>query len=265
MFLISAASACADTFQIGDRTVTVPAPSGYVIVDDSMPGVKRLAEQMTDPMNDTLAFYIPESAVPVALAGGIPALDRYYMLKVNKQAINSVIGTRDFVKMREQVRKQNRQIIENVKAQLASHMDTMSKNLSAEYEVKLALSISQIAPLDPHVEEEHAFAYSMFINFGTKTENAESSVIVPGTATFVNASGKLLFLYAYGAKDDLEWTRSASSDWHEKILQVNAPPPVESSSRGIDWSTVSSKALVGAIVGGLIALIGGLISKKKKV
>ena len=87
---------------------------------------------------------------------------------------------------------------------------------------------------------------------------------IPATTTFLNTSGRILFLYSYGAKDDLAWTRESSQAWHTAILSRNSPPPQNTAKTGFDWGQVAGKALVGAIIGGVIALLGGIISKKKK-
>lgn len=108
-------------------------------------------------------------------------------------------------------------------------------------------------------------AYSMFINSGASVEGEKEDLIVSATATFVNVAGKILFLYCYGPKEDLEWTRSASKAWAGMVMVGNSqPPPRTSGSRRMDWNKVFEKAIVGVIAGGLIALIFGVISKLKK-
>ena len=105
----------------------------------------------------------------------------------------------------------------------------------------------------------------MYINYGVSAEGAKEKVIVSATTTFVNVSGKVLFLYCYGPQDELEWTRSASKSWVEKVMVSNTQPPARSSGgRGIDWSKMLEKVIVGGIIGGLIALILGFLSKFKK-
>ena len=122
-----------------------------------------------------------------------------------------------------------------------------------------------MVPLDPHYETDNAFAYSMYINYGVTVEGSKEDFIVSATATFVNVAGKILFLYCYGPQKDLEWTRSASKDWAGMVMASNDQPPSHSpDSRGIDWSKVSEKGIVGAIVGGLIALVFGFFYRFKK-
>jgi hypothetical protein len=107
----------------------------------------------------------------------------------------------------------------------------------------------------------HSFCY------GVSAEGVEEEAILAATATFVNVAGKVLFLYCYAPQDHIEWTRSASKIWTEKIMASNPQPPAGSSgSRGMDWRKVLTKGVGGAILGGLIALILGVFSifKRKK-
>ena len=56
-------------------------------------------------------------------------------------------------------------------------------------------------------------------------------------------------------------------NWAERVMAGNSQPPAKSPrGRRIDWKQVMEKGFVGAIIGGLIALIAVALSaiKKKK-
>ena len=252
----------ADSFDIGGRLIEVPTPIGFVRVTSDMAEVKRLSDQIVDPVNDTLAFYIPEAAVPAALSGQIPDLDRYFMLKVNKKLKAYTASIAEFVDMQNSVASQNKKIFEEFKEKMPAYFDQINGNFKKEYGSDFKLGVSQMIPLEPHHKSENAFAYSMFMNVGSASQQSASAT--PATATFLNTSGRILFLYSYGAEDDLAWTRESSQAWHTAILSRNTPPPQKSSRAGLDWGMVAGKAVAGAFIGGIVALIGGIISKKKK-
>lgn len=265
LLLLSLSAFAADTFTINGNEITVPTPKGFVRITDEMIAVSKLVQQMADPANDTLAYYIMESDVPSAMAGEIPSLEKTFMLKVNKQLRGMTVGQDDFSQLKSMTKSQNQQIFESIKAQVPDHMRKMSEGMSKEFNVDFAMDISQMVPLEPHYEAENALAYSMYINFGVTAGEEKTEEIVSGTATFLNASGAVLFLYGYGAKDELEWTREASTKWAESVMASNSQPPAKSrNGSGFDWSEVMEKGLIGAITGGFIALIIGVISKSKR-
>jgi hypothetical protein len=260
--------AYAGSFNIGGKGVVIPDPQGFSYVNQEMNAVYRLSLKMTDPKNDQLAYYISNSDIPMALNGEIPPLERTFLLKVNKQLKNMVIGLKDFAGLKNMTKRQNKEFFESIKSQVPDLMKDASAGISKEFNVDFAMQISQMIPLDPHYEADNALSYSMYINYGVLTEGAKEESIVSATATYVNVAGKVLFLYCYGPKGDLEWTRSASKEWAEQIMNSNTQPPAKSSGgRGMDWSKVIEKGIIGAVMGGLIALIIGVVSvfrKKKK-
>lgn len=263
--VISILTGYADTFTIGDKQIVVPAPKGFVPITEEMTAVSRYVQQMVDPMNDTLAYYISESDIPIAMAGEIPPLEHTFILKVNKELRKVMVGTKDFTKLKQTVKEQNEKIFDKVRSQISENMKQMSEGVSQEFDIKFAMTVSQVVPLDPHYEEENAMAYSMYLNYGVTAEDEDESGIVSATSTFLNASGIVLFLYSYGPKDDLEWTRSASNNWATSVMTSNARPPRRSSGgRGIDWNQVIEKGIVGGITGGLIALLASGLSRFRK-
>jgi len=266
VFLLQVFSlALADTFIINGREITVPTPEVYVRVTDQMTAVSNLYKQMVDPMNDTLASYILASEVPAAMAGEMPSMERTCLLKVNKEIRNITIGKNDFSELKSVTKSQNQQIYEKIKSQVPETMQKMSEGLSQEFDVDFAMNVSQVAPLAPHYEAENAMSYSMYINYGISAGQNKSEGVVANTTTFLNASGTVLFLYSYAAKDDLDVTREVSRKWSESVLASNSEPPSKSPRKGIfDWGKIMEKGLIGGVAGGLIALIMGAITFLKR-
>ena len=257
--------AYADSFNIGGKDVVIPSPQGFSFVTQEMDAVYRLNLQMADPKNDQLAYYISDSDVPMAMNGELPPLGRTFLLKVNKQLKDIVIGSKDFAELKNMTKRQNKEIFESLKSKLPGLMKGASEGISKEFDVDFAMQISQMIPLESHYEVDNALSYSMYINYGVTTEGTKEESIVSATATYVNVAGKVLFLYCYGPQGELEWTRNASKSWVDQIMNSNSKPPASSSgSRGWDWNKVIEKGIVGAVTGGLIALIIGALSIFKK-
>lgn len=265
VILLAASAQAADTFNINGKDIIVPAPKGFVRVTDEMTELKRLVQQMQDPVNDTLAYYISESDVPAAMAGEIPELDRWFILEINKQLRDMTVGKNDFSRLKEITKGQNHKMFEKVKAQIPELMNKMSQGVSQEFDMDFAMSISQVVPLDPHYESDNALGFSMYLKNEVTVGSEKKNTIISATSTFLNTSGAVLFLYGYGPQNQLEWTRSASMKWAENVMTSNSQPPQKSpNGGGINWGKVFEKGLVGAIVAGLFALIAGAVAIFKK-
>lgn len=257
--------AYAGSFNIGGKVVVIPDPQGFSRVTQEMDAVYRLSLQLADPKNDLLAYYISDSDIPTAMNGNIPSLERTFLLKVNKQFVNMVVGSKDFAVLKNMTKRQNKEIFESVKSQVQDLMKDKIEGISNELDVDLAMQISQVIPLDPHYEADNALSYSMYIHYVTTIDGTKKDFIKSATATYVNVAGKVLFLYCYGTKGELEWTKSASRSWVEQIMNSNSRPPARSPrERGINWEKAIEKGIVGAVSGGFIALIIGVVTAFKK-
>ena len=265
ILIFIAGSSYAKSFSIGGKDVIIPPPQGFSYVTREMDAVYRLSLQMVDPDNDQLAYYISNSDVPTAMAGEIPPLDRTFLVKVNKQLKDMVVGAKDFAEFKDVTKRQNKDAFESIKSQMPDLMEGNSEGISKEFDIDFAMQVSQMIPLEPHYEVDNAISHSMYINYGITTEGTKEELIVAVTATYVNVAGKVLFLYCYGLQDELEWTRSASKSWVEQIMNSNTQhPSISAGGRGMDWNKVIEKGTRGAISGGLIALIFGILSIFKK-
>ena len=219
------ATLCAETLTVGGSPLEIPAPDGYAKVTPQMDGAYRLGQQMGDPMNDLLAFYVNDVDLPAAISGQVPVLERYFVLKVNKDLKGITVGNRDFAEIAQATAQQNKEVLKSVEELLPDLMQDSSEGISKEFDIDFAMSISQMVPLDPHLTTENVFSYSMYINYGVATGGATENDVMAATTTFINVSGKLLFLYSYGPQEDLEWTRSASKMWAIAIDSGNAQAP----------------------------------------
>lgn len=224
--LVLIGSASAETFTVGQKVIEVPSPKGFAQVTPQMGAVYRLMSlQMSDPVNDSLAYYISESGVPVAMTGGMPPLERYCILKVSKKLKDMAVGSREFAKFKNIIKRQNKQLLKSIEAKMPNLMDKICKGISKEVDVAFSLESFQMIPLDPHYETDNAIAYSMYINYEVSAEGSKKDFIISATTTTVNMAGKILFLHCYGPREELEWTRSASKAWAEMVMESNAQPP----------------------------------------
>ncbi|MGB5164979.1 MAG: hypothetical protein WBN61_06970, partial [Woeseiaceae bacterium] len=94
--------------------------------------------------------------------------------------------------------------------------------------------------------------------------------VLAATTLFLHVKDKVLFLYVYGSKSELDWTREAAAMWATDIVAANPMSADEkravdkSDSFSVNWNQVLEKALIGALVGGVIGFISFFFRKRKK-
>jgi len=224
-----AISAYADNFSIGGKEITIPPPKGFSRVTQQMTELYRVNLQLVDGVHDKLAYYIPKSDIPAALAGEIPFYERCFILMVNKEVKNMVVGSDEFSGFKNIIKQQNKELWESVKSEIPDLEKESSGVISKAFDVDVALQLSPMLPLDHHYEADNAISYSMYIKGGVSVKGTKEVFISSITLTFVNVSGRVLSLYCYGSKEDIEWTRSASKAWTNMVIDSNTQPPVRSS------------------------------------
>ncbi len=254
----------ADTFDVGGKRLVIPPPQGFTLVTSEMNAVYRMSQQLSDPNNKLIAYYIPDSLVPAAKAGLLPSLPKAFLFKVNKDIKKLKFGIDDFKKLKESVKAENDEIYRDDNSKTSEVMKGTSEGISKEFNVDFSAKISRMVPLGSHFESEHALAYSVYIDYAYAAAGQKGNAVVVSTVNIANVSGKVLFFYCTAPKDELKWTRASSRDWVERILAVNPPPPSRTFGLGaIDWSTNVVKAIVWGCICALITGVLGVIQKTK--
>jgi hypothetical protein len=221
LYVVSTFACGADKFVIHDREITIQAPEGFVLVTDEMPEVKKIVEQISDNLNDTIAYYIPESQVPAAMGSGTLDLRRTFAIKADKRLRKEGVSNYLFPYHKDLIRSQIKKTTQEVKSKLPKHLDVINDKINEGSDLKIALSVSQVVPLDIHHEDTDSISYSMFINYGFSVGEYKDSEISAVTCTVSHVKDSMILLLSYAPKDELEKTRSSSLAWNAQISKDN--------------------------------------------
>ena len=258
-------AALSDSYNIGGTEISIPAPAGYVRVTPQMGTVYRYLMQLQDQQNDILAYFILQEDASKVTEGTLPQLSKYFIAKVNKQLKSAIDSSKEFADLQRVTRQQNKEIFESLESKVPGLLDNISQGISNEFDIDFAMKVSQFVPLDVHYTDDNTLAYSMYINYGVTAQGSSEKIILSATTTFLNTAGKVIFLYCYAPKAELEWTRSASKVWADSIVAGNPSAPAQSPGlHGIKWKKVLEKSVIGAVAGGLIALAAALINNQRR-
>ncbi|MGD1919860.1 MAG: hypothetical protein ACFCAD_13800, partial [Pleurocapsa sp.] len=174
-----------------------------------------------DPYHNLLASYISKSDEKMALRGEIPTSSKGFYLKVLNEAENESATPQDFAKVKNILKNQNKEAQDAGKAMLQEIVKESGKSISKELGVDLSFNVSEMIPLDSHYESENVFSYTVYIVSQVSSGGVKQDYVAAGTVSMVNLSGKIVSLYSFGEKADLEWTRKASQAWAEKAIAHN--------------------------------------------
>lgn len=218
----SAEQAVKKTARIGAADVVITAPSGFAFVGEELPAVLKIMEATTPPFNLLLAGLVSEADHAAFLAGGERPLTRYLYVQVARQTIDVNVDASLFAKTAAFIRDQNTKLFDEFKKRMPGLIDDVSGRLGHAIDKEVRLKIPDMTLLPPHGETKQTFAFSMYIRLKGEVVGVSGiDTLLAATATFVHVRGKILFLYAYGAENDLEWTRAISAEWADAIVAAN--------------------------------------------
>ncbi len=247
---------------IAGTKLAIPAPDGCKWIASDLP-YARLMERFVPPQNRQLALFLTEDDAAIVADGEVPEPTRLFYVQTAKAVVDRFATSADFAAAKKEIKSQHASIAKEVEKQMPGFMEDVNKGISAEYNVDVALSVSQVVPLPPHHESDRSLAISMLTKYaaagaGGNPVSWEAAV----TTTLVHVKGKILFLYATAERSDLEWSREASGKWAGAVIAAN--PSVgavaEQERRGFDLGGIFKYGVIGAVAGGVL----GALKKKKR-
>jgi len=256
---------------VGTTHLSIPSPVGYSLITSDMQPYVKLTERFVPPMNEEFAKFLPEADAAIAARGEIPQPQRYFYVQIAKALIQPFISKDDFAQFKRTIKTQNEKILKKAELQISDLLEKINKGISKDYNVDLGISIDRPLPLPSHSETERSLAYSTFVKYKINDEEGKPSFfegIV--TATLVHVQGKVLFLYVNAEKSGLDWCRTESRKWADAVIAANpstgdiAARESKPSQGDFDWDKIFVKGILGAIMGGILGIIGYL-SKRRTV
>lgn len=271
LFLLTPVICNATSIMVGSTNLEIPNPKGFTAVTSDMHELYEIQKQFVAPTNEEFVTFIPEGDVPAVMNGDIPQLPRRFTVQTAKKIVSVSVSNSDFVGLRKSLKEGNEQVFKKLEQDAPGLMDKLNKGVLEKYDVDLATSMSQIVPLPFHEETERTIAYSSFVKYSMKDAPGNPfTFITCVTATFVHVKGKVIFLYAYSAENDLEWNRRMSKQWSDAVVAANpvdasasVKEALPSSVSNLGWGKIGGKAVIGGFLA-LIVGVGAAVANRRK-
>jgi hypothetical protein len=255
LVLAMGAALAQETITIGGETITIPLPKGFSRIDGKNAELDRSFPNV--PMNRLLLMSAADDVAAELLAGRGADMQRSFNIQITRNDENKTVTLKDFQNARGDLEKV-----------LGTGPDGLTKMFSKEQSglksmVEAAkLKLGQPQPLGIFESTDRSLDFGVLIGVQTPT----GKTITTATAgSLVLVRGKALLLYSnslYRSNDDITWVKNSLKSWREAILAANPGGTPESS---FSFGSVGKNAIIGGIVGGIGALIVGLMRKKKQL
>ncbi len=215
-------AAAAVEIEAGGRAIEIPIPTGYAELTQDMSPYYEAMYAYVVPTNERYLALLPEQATEAHRRGKDAEYYRYMLVEAEIRTIRFDITQAEFDELRNSMGEQLKETYESIRQSLPGLFDDASNSISDVFDADLELSIGEVIPFEPHLNTQHAFAFSQLISMGVAVDGEDLGAEVGMvTATIVKVRDKMIFVYVYGSEDDLEWTREFSADWVDQILAAN--------------------------------------------
>ncbi|MEQ1762261.1 MAG: hypothetical protein ABL984_03845 [Pyrinomonadaceae bacterium] len=217
------AGTLSEEFQLGSRSVKVPAPDGFM---GAFTRFDKIAERMIateDAGNEVLTVHLPASEFPKFEANQDQDLDLYTKVSVSKRVKTLDISPSMFADV---VSASEKQIV----ALLGPNSDIFKrvegntgKGLTELWGNETTVRINEPKYLGFFEKGTDTLSFMMSMNFDIN--NRKFSIL--NTTSFVRANNRVLFIYTYKRNPiagDIEKLRSLASKWTKEIRDANKTP-----------------------------------------
>jgi hypothetical protein len=186
MGCFAAAAFGEEKVKVGDETLTVPLPPGFVRLDGVNPEVDVFFNKLVSERNRLLmAVAIPED-VKKAKEKGPTEMKRYLVMQTHRRTENKTTSLTDFKATSKQMEK-----------------------------------IGELIPLGVLEKSDHSIDFGI-PSSRQVDEKAPDTVASGGSIVLVR--GKVIYVYAYSGykeKSDMIWVQGAVKAWREAVLEAN--------------------------------------------
>lgn len=253
------------TLTIGGRPIVIPLPAGHARCDGISPEWDRAVASMLPASNRMLAnFGSPDDQAAIRDGEIAP-----YLKSLNVQIMRSVENVEVDERTFDSVREENRKELENMKASIEAEVNKSitagGRQLSEDLGVDLQLSVGDMAMLGIFEDSPTSLGFTMAMTTTVQAAGGEEKSRNVVSALLVPVNGRLLYLYSnsgYENEADRLAVESSVKAWRDAIVAAN--PRVKGSFLGSLTKGVGKSAAIGAIAGGIVAILAVLYRRFKR-
>ena len=210
---------------VGGIPITVPAPPGFSDPSSISKDLRGVGEAMTPPTNRLLALFISEPDIKRVASGKSATLSRYFMAQTMRKLESTNVSARDFVKLREMFKQQQRGLLESSKSKSQQNIDAASKELGRKFQdPSFAVKVGEILPLGVFHEADTSVGMVALTKYRFVIDGKTEETPMAMAMMIALVKGRIIYLYAYSAyksNADAEWVRSVSRQWISSVASVN--------------------------------------------
>jgi len=213
-------SAAAESFDIGGRSIRVPAPDGFTGV---LTRYKHFARRFTgteSPELEMLAVHVPDALIPLIAKRVDPDLDLFTKVSVSRSAKAIDMTPETFAAIVASLEKNFDTYLDPNGPIVAEMIKNAGKGLDKYWKQETGTKISQPKNLGFFQKEPNLFSGMIMSNI----EVMERKRTMLSSVSLLNINKRLVFVYVYkvfSTEADIVTLRDFTKKWTAAILAAN--------------------------------------------
>jgi hypothetical protein len=267
------AQTVSNSLHVGGVTIEAPSLPGFNEISKISPDVVALAQAMIPATKRLLGVYLSDRDYEKLVNGESPEFDRYIFIQVHRELENKNLSRADFREISTQLKAQQDTILDDVKEDVGKIIDNASNQISEDYDVSLDMELGDQKSLGVFLDQPNAVAFTSLVKYQGSLEGESFDYVMAGSTMLMKVKRRLLYVYVYSQYDaqaDVDWVESRTTELANLLLTANHGSAESDDGFGdsflsaIKFGSVVNSSIIGAIVGGFVALMFVLFGGSKR-
>ncbi|PXF64355.1 hypothetical protein [Kangiella spongicola] len=189
---------------IGDVTINLPLQEGFVELPETH-FYTEFMQDFTPQTNELLVIQAPKDELTQTLEMKAEQFSKSIVFQTFKGTKYRQVSKAEFGQIKDFMKQNFEQISETLRQRINNEMDASSSKVSNKYDVDVALSITDMVPLEIFAETENHYGstYLMKSSVAVDGEAADNDNILMAINVML-VKGKIIYLYVYSADENEE-------------------------------------------------------------
>ena len=198
---------------IGDVTINIPLQEGFVELPETH-FYTEFMKDFTPQTNELLVIQAPKDELTQTLEMKAEQFSKSIVIQTFKGTKYRQVSKAEFGQIKDFMKQNFEQISETLRQRINNEMDASSTKVSNKNDVDVALSITDMVPLEIFSETENHYGstYLMKSSVAVDGEAADNDNILMAINVML-VKGKIIYLYVYSADEN--------KDGHQLLLKLS--------------------------------------------
>lgn len=220
----AAAQAQEHSYRLGDKTVAVPPPAGFVEATSRSETVKKFFSATEAAELDLLAVHVPADVMGRIERGAAPDLLFFTKVSVSKQLRGHAATPEFFAGLAAYMRANNAKLFDMNSPEMRAQMKRQSKNLTDLLKERTAVDLSQPVLLGELEGTPNSFGTLVVMTFNFQSGGQQARRTLVSGISAVRVKERVLWVYTYKAFNsdkDADDLRAFTKGWLADIIRAN--------------------------------------------